>query len=243
MINQIENSVIKLLGVSKVYANHSNKYFALENVNLTVSKGELVLLLGPSGSGKTTLLTIAAGFTKPTSGEVLLFGKKMQEYSQKNLQLTRAQKIGFIFQTFLLIDTLSVYANVELVLRFSKNKLSDKKEITCNALEKVGMLNLAKKRPGELSHGERQRTAIARAFANDADLLIADEPTASLESKQGEEIIRLLHSYVSELNKCVVVASHDFRLKPLADRIINIENGRIKSDEYRDKMISQNSFN
>jgi putative ABC transport system ATP-binding protein len=166
-----------------------------------------------------------------------LFAKNIENYSHSELQHIRAEKIGFIFQTFLLIEALNVYENVELVLRFSKKNSRSKRDRTFESLNKVGISHLAKKRPAELSHGEKQRTAIARAFANDADLLIADEPNASLGAKQGEEIISLLCHYASELNKCVIVASHDLRLKPFADKIINIENGRITSSEYPDKIL------
>ncbi len=219
--------VVDLQNVSKDYGFNLNKCSALSNVDFSASKGELALLLGPSGSGKTTLLTITAGFTKPTIGNIILFGKNLNKYSPGELQQLRAEKISFIFQTFLLIDSLNVYENVELVIRFSKKYHENIRQKTIEAMDKANISHVAKKRPFELSHGEKQRAAIARAFANDADLLIADEPTASLETIQGKQIINLLHSYADELNKCVIVASHDLRLKTFADKIYNIENGRI----------------
>ncbi len=224
-------NVVDLKNISKVYESNANKTGALTDVNFSGNKGELLLLLGPSGSGKTTMLTIIAGFNAPTSGKVCLFGKNIDKYSQSELQLIRAEKIGFIFQSFLLIDALTVYENVELVLKFFKRNRSNVKKQTREALNKVGISHLANKTPLELSHGETQRTAIARAFANNADLLIADEPTASLETQQGKEIIMLLHSYANEFNKCVIVASHDLRLKILADKIFYIENGIISKTE------------
>jgi putative ABC transport system ATP-binding protein len=224
-MNQI--NVVDLHKVSKVYETRFNKYPALNKIDFSASKGEMLLLLGPSGSGKTTLLTIAAGFTQITSGDIFLFGKNINEYSPKELQRLRAERIGFIFQTFLLIEALNIYENVELVLKFSNFNRIKSKEKIYNALEKVGISHLAKKHPSELSHGERQRAAIARAFTNDADLLIADEPTASLGIKQGEEIIIFLHTYASKFDKCVIVASHDLRLKTFADNIYLIENGSL----------------
>jgi putative ABC transport system ATP-binding protein len=224
------NSVVDIKCVTKIYDSNANKCIALNEINFSASKGELLLLLGPSGSGKTTLLTVTAGFTRPTSGDVFLFGKNITKYSTVALQLLRAERIGFIFQSFLLIDALNVFENVELVLHFSSKNKKDLRNRAFDALQKVGIPDLAKKFPKELSHGEKQRVAIARAFANDADLLIADEPTASLETKQGEEIIKLLHKYASELNKCVIVASHDLRLKYLADKIHYIENGKISNE-------------
>lgn len=223
-----EDNVVCLKNVSKIYNTKFNTFNALNNADLSCSMGKLSLLLGPSGSGKTTLLTIAAGFNKNTTGDTYLFGKNISDYSAKELQNVRARRIGFIFQTFLLIDSLNVYQNVELVLKFSGIKKIYFKEKINNALEKVGILHLAEKRPEQLSHGEKQRASIARAFANDADLVIADEPTASLEIEQGEKIIQLLHLYSSVFGKCVIVASHDLRLKPYADRIFYIENGFLK---------------
>jgi len=230
-----DNIICCLKNVSKIYESNSNNCIALKDINFSASKGEFLLLLGPSGSGKTTLLTVAAGFTQPSKGNVLLFGKNISEYSLRDLQLIRAERIGFIFQSFLLIDALTVLENVELVLGFSMNNKKYIREKSLEALEKVGIPHLAKKTTNEISHGERQRAAIARAFANNADLLIADEPTASLELKQGEEIIELLHRYVQESNKCVIAASHDWRLKNLAAKIHFIENGTISRVEVPSK--------
>lgn len=232
-------NIVDLKRVSKIYEAKANKTNALYEINFSAKRGELLLLLGPSGSGKTTMLTIIAGFNRPTEGIVYLFGKDINNYTQSELQLLRAEKIGFIFQSFLLIDALTVYQNVELVLRFSPSNRLNSKRNALDALSRVGILHLAARTPLELSHGEKQRTAIARAFANNADLLIADEPTASLETKQGEEIITLLHSYASEFKKCVIVASHDLRLKTLADKIYNIENGSIVNLEIPLKEIHE----
>ena len=223
--------IVDLRNISKVYNSSPNKTTALTEIDFLARRGELILLLGPSGSGKTTLLTIIAGFNQPTTGTVNLFGKNIDNYKASDLQLLRAKKIGFIFQSFLLIDALTVYENVEIVLKFFNKKGNKQKRNTLNALNKVGIAHLSEKIPAQLSHGEKQRTAIARAFVNNADLLIADEPTASLETTQGEEIIKLLHSFANEYNKCVIVASHDLRLKAMADKIFYIENGKIEKIE------------
>jgi putative ABC transport system ATP-binding protein len=226
-----DQNIVELKRISKVYDSRGCKTDALKEIDFTSRRGELILLLGPSGSGKTTMLTIVAGFNQPTDGNVYLFAKNINDYNQTELQQLRAEKIGFIFQSFLLIDALTVFENVELVLKFSQRNRYNTKRNALEALDRVGISILAQKFPNELSHGERQRVSIARAFANNADLLIADEPTASLETRQGEEIIRLLHSYASEFKKCVIVASHDLRLKTLADKIHHIENGIIVHSE------------
>ena len=218
---------LRLRGVTKRFEAAGNVYTALEGIDFTAGSGKLALLLGPSGSGKTTLLTVAAGFVGPTAGEVELFGTPLASYRPRALQQLRASRIGFVFQTFLLIDALSVAENVLLQLRFAGVSAQQARRRVQDALERVGIAELAGKRPTELSHGERQRIAIARALAIDAAVLIADEPTASLDSTQGERIIRMLHGYAEERGKCVLVASHDLRLRDYAHEICHMENGRI----------------
>ncbi len=220
-------TAIRLRGVSKRYESNGRAYPALTDVDFEAYRGNLHLLLGPSGSGKTTLLTVAAGFVAPTAGSVEIFGEALYGRDPGELQLLRAATIGFIFQSFLLIDGLSVAENVALQLRFAGVTNGAARRRTREALERVGIDGLAEKRPAELSHGERQRIAIARALAIDADVLIADEPTASLDAEQGESIIRFLHTCATDLYKCVIVASHDLRLRPYADEVVTMVGGRI----------------
>jgi putative ABC transport system ATP-binding protein len=201
----------------------------IKNINFFAGKGELVLFLGPSGSGKTTLLTLIAGLIEPAEGDLFLFNKNITCYSKAELQKIRAEKIGFVFQNFLLIESLTGEENIRLVLKFAgaNGRLADEK---INYLfNRFGISYLLKKFPASMSQGEKQRVAVSRAIANDADLILADEPTASLELNQGYEIIELLNSYSKDEKKCVIVASHDLRLKEYADRIIFLEDGKIKS--------------
>ena len=221
---------VRLRGVSKRYQAQGHAYQALSDVDFDAGPGTVSLLLGPSGSGKTTLLTITAGFVAPSEGTVELFGRPLDRHRPADLQEMRASRIGFIFQTFLLIDALSVQENITLQLRFAGIRGGAARRTALEALDRVGIAALARKRPAQLSHGERQRAAIARALAVGADLLIADEPTASLDGARGEEIIRLLHSCAAETNACVIVASHDPRLRDFADDIHYLENGRIRSE-------------
>ncbi|MBE0642734.1 MAG: ABC transporter ATP-binding protein [Bacteroidetes bacterium] len=222
---------VLLRGVTKRFVSHGNEYPALTDVDLAAYPGQLQLLLGPSGSGKTTLFTIAAGFVSPTAGSVALFGNELHGLGPRMLQRLRAMRIGFVFQTFLLIEAFTAAENIDLQLRFAGIRGSGIRERSLEALDLVGIPQLAGKRPNELSHGERQRVAIARSMAIDADLLIADEPTASLGTEQGAAIIRLLHSCATEHGKCVLVASHDLRLRAFADVIHTMENGRITGTE------------
>ena len=219
--------ITQLVNVSKIFGSNEHKTTAVQNVSLHASAGELLLLLGPSGSGKTTLLTLIAGLLKPTAGTISLFGKNIESYSGKELQQIRASKIGFIFQTFLLIDSLTAVENVGVVLRFTGKTKNEAHNQAIRLLQQFHIEHLARKFPPTLSQGEKQRVAVARAIANGAELIIADEPTGSLESKQGFDIIQLLQSYSKEQNRCVIIASHDLRLVEFADRILRLEDGMI----------------
>lgn len=234
-MNKAENRpcVVKLDDVSKIFGTNGHRTVAVQNISLEASLGELVLLLGPSGSGKTTLLTLIAGLIKPTSGRVSLYGRNVEKYTSKELQKLRAERIGFIFQTFHLIDSLKVIENVALVLRFTGRTRAQAKEHARKLLRQFSIEHLAQNFPATLSQGEKQRVAIARAIANEADLIIADEPTASLEIKQGFDIIRLLYQYAKEQNKCVIVASHDLRIVEFADRILPLEDGALIPTESK----------
>jgi putative ABC transport system ATP-binding protein len=221
---------VRLTDVSKIFGTNEHRTTAVRDVSLATSPGELLLLLGPSGSGKTTLLMLIAGLLQPTSGTVSLFGQNITQYSNREMQRFRATKIGFVFQTFHLIDSLTVIENVALVLRFAgKTKTKARKRANL-LLQQFHISHLADKLPPTLSQGEKQRVAVARAIANDPELIIADEPTASLETSQGFEIIRLLHQYAKGQNCCVIVASHDLRITEFADNVLRLEDGTIAQE-------------
>lgn len=224
-------SMVRLSNVSKIFGSDEKKTAALQGVSLCASSGELLLVLGPSGSGKTTLLTLIAGLVKSTSGVISLFGRNIESYSPKELQKIRAKRIGFIFQTFLLIDSLTVQENVGVVLRFTGKTRNEAHHQAMRLLEQFHVDHLADKFPLTLSQGEKQRVAVARAVANEGDLIIADEPTGCLESKQGFEIIQLLKAYSRDYNRCVIVASHDLRIGEFADRILRMEDGTLSDHD------------
>jgi len=223
--HESEPCVSRVLDATKIFGANEHKTTAVRNICFQASPGELVLLLGPSGSGKTTLLTLIAGLLKPTSGSVFLFGKDIERYSPRELQEVRATRIGFVFQTFLLIDSLTVVENVALVLHFAGQSRADSLRNARTLLARLGIEGLARKFPPTLSQGEKQRAAVARAIANEADLVIADEPTASLETNQGFDIIQMLRTYAKTRKRCVVVASHDLRILQFCDRVLRIEDG------------------
>jgi putative ABC transport system ATP-binding protein len=234
-MNRPENGseIVRLENVSKVFGVNGQGTTAVQGVTLSLSAGELVLLLGPSGSGKTTLLTLMAGLIEPSEGSVSLFGDDVGEYSEEELQRLRARRLGFIFQNFLLIESLSVLENITLVLRFAGKEAGEARLAARNLLRQFDIDRLADRYPAKLSQGEKQRVAIARAIANGAELIIADEPSASLESSQGLEIIMLLRRLAKEGNRCVVVASHDLRLIGYADRVVRLRDGMINKVEVQ----------
>ena len=219
-------NIILLQNVSKLYKINEHTSIGVKDIDFQAKAGELVLLLGPSGSGKTTLLTLIAGLLRPSEGSIKLFRNPIESYSKSELQKLRAQKIGFIFQTFLLIDALTSSQNIELVMKFNSKPKREARKTSTALLKDLRIEYLADKLPSSMSQGEKQRVAVARAVANNAELILADEPTASLDTENGSIIIELLSSFARN-NKCVIVASHDLRLKKYADRIIYLENGRI----------------
>lgn len=215
----------EMIEVTKIFSRSGKETVALNNVSFKVCDGELVLLLGPSGSGKTTLLTLLAGLQKPTKGEVCIFGKRVRDYSPAALQKLRASHMGFIFQTFCLLDSLRVLDNVTMVMQFAgiPKKTAKKHAIEC--LNRFGVGHLLNEFPGSLSQGEKQRVAVARAIANGAQLIIADEPTGSLATLEGMMIVEFLHNSVEKDGLSVVIASHDERISRYAERVHQLQDG------------------
>jgi putative ABC transport system ATP-binding protein len=222
-----QNEIASMSGVTKIYNGGKSGIPALKNVTFQARKGEMVLILGPSGSGKTTFLTLLAGLQKPSSGNVYLFGKNINSYSAVDLQTIRAQRIGFIFQSFYLIDSLNILENIMLVMKFAGLKREVSKSTAFSYLERFGVEQYAKSSPRFLSQGEKQRVAVARALSCEAPLIIADEPTGSLATGQGMEIVGFIHDSVRSENRCAVISSHDERISKFADRVIRLQDGEI----------------
>jgi putative ABC transport system ATP-binding protein len=221
------DTVVRLNRVSKEYGDSERKTKAVSDISLTAGKRELVLVLGPSGSGKTTLLSLIAGFIQPSAGDAFLFGKPIKVYGDSDLQSVRAGRMGFVFQNFMLLESLTVLENIKIVLRFTGVTGSRATRRAMEFLSHFEVDRHASKYPHQLSQGEKQRVAVARAVVNDAELILADEPTASLESSQGFEIIGLLTDYAFARGACVVVASHDTRIEKYASTVLRMQDGRI----------------
>jgi ABC-type lipoprotein export system ATPase subunit len=224
---ELNTEVVRVTRLTKTFRWNGNTCTPVRDVSFMGKRGELILLLGRSGSGKTTLLTVLAGLAQPSSGKVRLFGKSVTEYTSRERQVLRAQRIGFVFQNFHLLGALPVLDNVALVPRFAGASRPDARRRAREILQRLGIAHLTTKLPKALSQGEAQRVAVARAIATDAQLILADEPTASLEANQGLDVIQLLHDYAKSMNRCVIVASHDRRIDQFADMVLYLENGTL----------------
>jgi len=223
-------AVLELKKIDKVYGCGDAECKALDNVNLKIHKGEKVGIMGASGSGKSTLLNMIGLLDRPTKGEVLIENKHVQKYNANQLAKIRRDKIGFVFQSFNLVPTLTTVKNVALPMIFS-DRGSEKK-----AAELLTLVGLAKKienYPNQLSGGEKQRVAIARALANDPEIILADEPTGNLDSKSGKEIIDLLLKLNKEKKITLIIVTHEKFLASKMKRIIEIKDGKIIRDQRR----------
>ncbi len=218
---------IEVREVTKTYAEGSSRVPALRGVDLAVDAGELVLLMGPSGSGKTTLLSIMGCILSATSGSVRVAGEEVTSRREKQLSRVRREHIGFVFQGFNLFPTLSASENVELMLGLKGFRGAEAKRRAAELLEQVGLAEKYNTFPADLSGGQKQRVAIARALAGDPRIILADEPTAALDSHTGRNVIEMMRTMAHERDRAVVIVTHDSRLVELADRTIHIEDGLI----------------
>jgi len=213
--------------VSKSFEVAGQEQAVLADCTYRFDAGRVHLLLGPSGSGKTTLLTIVAGFQRPSSGRVLLFGKGVEDYRRAELQRLRAARMTFVFQSFLLIDSMTVSANVLFPSRFAAADRSAIGIRLASVLDQLGIAGRRDSPAGQLSHGEKQRAVIARALVYRSEIVIADEPTASIDYEQALFVMGRLRSLAVEQGSCVLVASHDARLSEYADAVLRLDGGHL----------------
>ncbi|NET37043.1 MAG: ABC transporter ATP-binding protein [Cyanothece sp. SIO1E1] len=224
-----ESSAIYARDIEMVFQSHAGRFPALKHINLDIQKGDIQLLMGPSGSGKTTLLSILAGLLTPSSGRVCLLGQDITQMSRSELAKFRLQKIGFVFQGFNLFPALSASENVEVALNLKGLRGRAAKYEAQLLLEQVGLQDRLKSLPRNLSGGQKQRVAIARALAGNPELIMADEPTASLDSHSGHAVIELLRQLAKDKGVTVLMVTHDSRIVDIADRIRYLEDGMLKS--------------
>lgn len=221
-------SAIQLNQVTKQYREGSSALTVLKEVSLTVNAGELVAIIGPSGSGKSTLLSIIGALITATSGEVIVNGKDVSSLNKKQLANFRLNEIGFILQTSNLIPYLSVMDQIVLIKQMTGKLNKEDREFAKSLLKELGLEAELDKMPNELSGGQRQRVAIARAFYNQPSVILADEPTASLDSKRAHEVVKLIADEVKSRNKAGIMVTHDERMLKYCDQVFYMEDGNIK---------------
>ena len=227
--------LIEVEGVRKVYRMDGVEFEALKGVSFTVDKGEFVIIMGPSGSGKSTIMHILGALDVPTSGRYVLDGKEIANMTRDELAHVRNRNIGFVFQGFNLLPRMNAMENVELPMLYAGVSPKERKAKANQALELVGLLEWAYHRPNQMSGGQQQRVAIARALVNDAPLLLADEPTGSLDSKTGAQVMEMLQSLNETRGITVVLVTHDSNIAKYGKRIIRVLDGLISSDESEEK--------
>lgn len=228
--------MIKTVSLSKVFRTEEIETSALCEVNLHIQKGEFIAIMGPSGCGKSTLLNIIGLLDNPTSGEYYFDGQKVGGFKERNRTLLRKGNIGFVFQSFNLIDELNVYENVELPLIYLNLKASERKAMVEKVLERMQISHRKKHFPQQLSGGQQQRVAIARAVVANPKLILADEPTGNLDSKNGLEVMKLL----TELNQegtTIVMVTHSMHDSEFADRVVNLFDGQIITENVKKQMV------
>lgn len=223
--------ILEVKNLCKTYGKGETEVKALNNVSFSVDKGEFVAIIGPSGSGKSTLLHILGGVDVPTSGNVIINGEDISKLNETALAIFRRRQIGLIYQFYNLIPILTVEENLTLPLRLDGRKPDERQ--TEYLVKTLGLENRLKHLPNQLSGGQQQRVSIGRALINNPALMLADEPTGNLDSENSKEIVSLLRKFNKEQNQTVIIITHDERIALAADRIIEIEDGKIKRDEVR----------
>ena len=224
-------NIIELTNLRKVYRIGNEKVIALDNVSMNIEKGEFCCLLGTSGSGKSTLLNMMAGLEKPTKGTICIKGESIESMSEKRLALFRQEHLGFVFQSYNLLPTLTAIENVSLPLTFKGIPRVTREKKAALMLEAVGLTSHAKHKPSQMSGGQQQRIGIARAFVAMPEIVFADEPTGNLDSKTTREVMGLITKMARENNQTLVIVTHDLEIARYADRIIHILDGNIEKIE------------
>lgn len=234
-------AVIELKNIKKVYGKGNAQVEALKNINFKADKGEVVLIMGPSGAGKSTFLTIAGSLQKPTSGEVLINGEDISDFSTKKRNGLRLNRIGFVLQAYNLVPFLTVEEQFTLVDKVKKQNNLSRDELN-DLLKQLGIADLVKKYPSELSGGQQQRAAIARALYANPEILLADEPTASLDTRNVEEVGQLFKDLAKKRDKAVMLVTHDPRLEKYADHIYEMMDGQMTQKKQQNKKATNVAF-
>ncbi len=230
-------ATIVVRDLMRVYRTGKSEVIALRGLNLDVKDSEIIAIMGPSGCGKTTLLNLIGGLDRPTAGSIVVDGQNIVNFQDSELVRFRREDVGFVFQFFNLVPTLTTYENIELPMRLSGKPGPQRKERVEELLDLVYMKERAEHKPDELSGGEQQRVALATALANDPKVILADEPTGELDTKTGREVLQLFKSLRDKYNKTEIIVTHDLRISEFADRSLTIIDGLItgQKDEFERK--------
>ncbi|MHB8063610.1 MAG: ABC transporter ATP-binding protein [Ruminiclostridium sp.] len=224
-------NIIDMRGIRKIYRVGNEKVVALEKIDLTIEKGEICCLLGTSGSGKSTLLNLMAGLEKPTKGEIIIKNIHIERLDEKNLVLYRQKFIGFVFQSYNLLPSLTALENVGLPLAFKGIPRSVRDKKSKHMLNSVGLTTQGNRKPSQMSGGQQQRVGIARAFVGNPEIVFADEPTGNLDSKTTSEVMDLITGIARKNNQTLIIVTHDINIAKYADKVIHILDGNIESIE------------
>jgi putative ABC transport system ATP-binding protein len=221
-------NVLEVVNVTKSYGNELTKTIALHGTSFSVAAGEFVAIVGPSGSGKSTLLNIIGALDRPTSGRVFIASRDLSKLNNSELARIRNEKIGFVFQSFNLIPRMTAVENIALPLLIHGSRPRDRRSRALKLLKEFGMESKAENKPGQLSGGEQQRVAVARALANNPSIILADEPTGNLDTKNSELMMEIFRRLNSEAEKTLVIITHNLELARTAQRVVSIRDGRVE---------------
>lgn len=241
-MNEISENIIEVRNVKKIYRMGKERICAVDDVSFSIRKGEFCCLYGASGSGKSTLLNLMAGIEKITSGQIMMKGQNIHRMSEKGLAIFRRNNLGFVFQSYNLLNSMTAIENVELPLTFQHVEVKRRKKMARDMLVKVGLGTRLRHKPKEMSGGQQQRVGIARAFVGKPEIVFADEPTGNLDSKTSKEVMDLIKEMARANDLTIVMVTHDRRLAEYADRIIHIFDGKIEEIEIiHDEKVIENS--
>ncbi len=228
-------NIVECIDVSKTYQQGNVQITALDSVSLSIAKGAFVALAGPSGSGKTTLLNIIGGLDKADSGSIILDGKSVETMNQSGLATLRLHNIGFVFQAYNLIPVLSAVENVEFIMLLQGITMTERRQRAKTILDDVGLAGKYDRRPAELSGGQQQRVAVARAIVSNPSIVLADEPTANLDSKAGKGLLEMMKQMNEQKNVTFIFSTHDQMVMDYARRLVHIRDGKIADDHVRER--------
>lgn len=233
MNNNLADNIIEVRNVKKIYRMGKERICAVDDVSFTIKRGEFCCLYGVSGSGKSTLLNLMAGIEKLSSGQIIIKGKNIHKMGEKGLAKFRQDNLGFVFQSYNLMNSMTAQENVELPLIFKHINTKRRKKMARDMLVKVGLGPRLKHRPKEMSGGQQQRVGIARAFVSNPEIVFADEPTGNLDSKTSKEVMDLIKEMAKANHQTIVMVTHDRRLAEYADKIIHIFDGKVENIEIK----------